>query len=923
MLKLNKVFVLKYRPLSSLFSFIIFCLSPVITQAANPLSDRGFIANCASEMRDNTGAVPAWVANRAPRELGLNIAFPSDNNFYKTARTVQDPTTGLDVKVYPTVVHVHGVGASIHYMDEQMRLLAQKGFIAISINYRESTSDLADAQSIQPYEDVSCAIRWLKKHAMDMVLWEGQRTELDNIKRELNLIANDPVRIDAQRIGLSGHSMGGVISHLIATDVTMDQIVKKWGGISYRPEHSSRPINSSQLSFQPELLEWMSKEDMITLNKDSQGNIIGIEDEISHSVAAVLIVNSGWDGIAVSSTGRWRFDYEDENGFIETNLDTIPPYVIPNDFGIGGEEVEFDAVHCAKGTDEAGNIKPKVSSYPPKAGFTDAANPTDYTWSVFGPWSYQTSYEFFVMTQNYAEHDTHKLLTCDQNYVLAVDQDAVDDLYPLRAVGENLHAGATESAQIPTGDSQLFGDDARPIMLAVSVHDFIVQPLLNFLAFDELTKAPGRPKHSNKLVEMAANQFGLLALHDLIFPNYWLNTDYFVHTLGGGEIDKVNEFGEIDEKIVNNNLDNHDFCDVMYDPEHEGDGTPSYTISLCRQGLTLDAFPKDCSYKWERAVPACFHSDNNRLLNPDLETSVANKVSDGVFTWDTLPFQWTIQGKAKTMVSRSAAHSGDKYALLQGTNSTSPVWNSIDTNAVSVKPNTHYRVSAYVMSSGSDIQARMGIRQSNGDLRSLSITPTTGLPTYSNIELCYYTGNFDHRKFYVGFWSTNENQWLRVDDTSVKEDSSCADLGNLLVNPGFESNSAGWNLEGDGSIVLQGASHSGNSFASLRKKLFWGWETWSQQVNALEANKLYKFSAYVDSNGLSNLTMKITPTGLASRDVGVFTHQAGAGYQKIESCFKMPNVSGARAFIGFYTRNNTTYLRLDDTQLVAVDSCSP
>ena len=116
-----------------------------------------------------------------------------------TYRTVDGEQLALDVyqpakkgKDRPAVVVVHGGAWTIgdkSWFAEQGNQLAERGFVAFSINYR-----LAPAH---PYpaavQDVDAAVEWVRKHAKEY-------------------------GVDANRIGALGGSAGGHLVGLLATD---------------------------------------------------------------------------------------------------------------------------------------------------------------------------------------------------------------------------------------------------------------------------------------------------------------------------------------------------------------------------------------------------------------------------------------------------------------------------------------------------------------------------------------------------------------------------------------------------------------------------------------------------------------------------------------------------------------------------------
>ena len=142
----------------------------------------------------------------AATTITLSIAMPAgaaqDDVTVKrdvTYRTVDGERLGLDFyqpakkgKDRPAVVVVHGGGWTAgdkQLFAQQSNQLAQRGFVAFSVNYR-----LAPAHPFPAaVEDVEAAVAWVRKHAKEY-------------------------GVDPKRIGALGGSAGGHLVSMLATD---------------------------------------------------------------------------------------------------------------------------------------------------------------------------------------------------------------------------------------------------------------------------------------------------------------------------------------------------------------------------------------------------------------------------------------------------------------------------------------------------------------------------------------------------------------------------------------------------------------------------------------------------------------------------------------------------------------------------------
>ncbi len=156
----------------------------------------GNIAYCGSEH-----GVSGFTGENAlvGHDAGLNIVWP---------------TTGT--APYPVVIFVPGVhhdlinyiiDGDVDYFDPIVQDYADAGMVAISINYRQDNI-------VEMYEDVACAVRWVKAHAQTNVPMYSQADPAGPA-----IVDAQRVEMDPNKIVLVGHSLGGYPVHLVGAEM--------------------------------------------------------------------------------------------------------------------------------------------------------------------------------------------------------------------------------------------------------------------------------------------------------------------------------------------------------------------------------------------------------------------------------------------------------------------------------------------------------------------------------------------------------------------------------------------------------------------------------------------------------------------------------------------------------------------------------
>ena len=112
---------------------------------------------------------------------------------------------------YPAIVFIHGVGSTKDKMMRMARAAADRGYFAISIDWR--TPDGASVIWPDQIDDARNAIEWLTKDLTHVSNWSQ----------------SNPYRIDPNRIGVVGFSCGGMIALSLGLDDHIKAVVSLAG----------------------------------------------------------------------------------------------------------------------------------------------------------------------------------------------------------------------------------------------------------------------------------------------------------------------------------------------------------------------------------------------------------------------------------------------------------------------------------------------------------------------------------------------------------------------------------------------------------------------------------------------------------------------------------------------------------------------
>ncbi|MFH0970479.1 MAG: alpha/beta hydrolase [Candidatus Diapherotrites archaeon] len=121
-------------------------------------------------------------------------------------REIPKVTPGKPTNAFPAVVYIHGggwTGGDKSLCGNFCRALAEEGFVAISINYRLSTSSSNHFPAA--IHDSKGAIRWIRAHAAEY-------------------------KIDPTRIAVVGSSSGGNLASLVGTSYGISELEGTVGG---------------------------------------------------------------------------------------------------------------------------------------------------------------------------------------------------------------------------------------------------------------------------------------------------------------------------------------------------------------------------------------------------------------------------------------------------------------------------------------------------------------------------------------------------------------------------------------------------------------------------------------------------------------------------------------------------------------------
>ena len=309
---------------------------------------------------------------------------------------------------------------------------------------------------------------------------------------------------------------------------------------------------------------------------------------------------------------------------------------------------------------------------------------------------------------------------------------------------------------------------------------------------------------------------------------------------------------------------------------------------------------------------------NNLGNNQPVVSSGMNLLKNSGFESGTTGWN---KGKGCPIYSvNNNARSGNSALMFEGTKC------SIFQKVNGLKPNTTYKVSAYIKSENNE-PALLKIRFYGG----ADITRRYSKSEYGEVTTTFKTGpdNTSARIALLKYADgATGKTWF--DDISVTEvglkPSSQNNLGNnqpvvssgmnLLKNSGFESGTTGWN-KGKGCPIysVNNNARSGNSalmFEGTKCSIF-------QKVNGLKPNTTYKVSAYIKSENNEPALLKIRFYGGAD----ITRRYSKSEYGEVTTTFKTgPDNTSARIALLKYADGATGKTWFDDISVTEVGKIS-
>ncbi|MDZ7962991.1 MAG: hypothetical protein RMY34_34885 [Aulosira sp. DedQUE10] len=159
------------------------------------------------------------------------------------------------------------------------------------------------------------------------------------------------------------------------------------------------------------------------------------------------------------------------------------------------------------------------------------------------------------------------------------------------------------------------------------------------------------------------------------------------------------------------------------------------------------------------------------------QASCTSPLTSGDFEAQTrqrLSSPWVGEGRVGVDIGLGYSNGGKNNVWMRNTSG----WNGIR-QRVRLQPNTQYKLTAYIRTSGNVTDGYFGVRDARQKV--FSEIKFGSLPRYTPLTLSFRTGNKTQYNIFTGFWALGQDSWVQVDDYSLTG-GSCADVELVPAN---------------------------------------------------------------------------------------------------------------------------------------------
>ncbi|AFY35469.1 hypothetical protein [Calothrix sp. PCC 7507] len=135
---------------------------------------------------------------------------------------------------------------------------------------------------------------------------------------------------------------------------------------------------------------------------------------------------------------------------------------------------------------------------------------------------------------------------------------------------------------------------------------------------------------------------------------------------------------------------------------------------------------------------------------------------------------WVAEGRVGVDQGLNYSYAGKNNVWMRNVSG----WNGIR-QRVKLQPNTQYKLTAYVRTSGNVTDGYFGVR--DAQQKVFSEQKFGSLPRYTPLTIQFRTGNESTYNIFTGFWALGQDSWVQVDDYRLTG-GSCGDVELVPAN---------------------------------------------------------------------------------------------------------------------------------------------